>query len=131
METGSPGGAGGRQACGESPGHEGGSTTWNAAYVARAAMIKRHRLGGSNNRNLFSRGFWRLGSSRSRCWLIQFLVRAFFLTRRQPLQPHLDFSLSVWDDGEREQTCTFFGVSSDKDTYQKDTDPVGSGPHPL
>lgn len=49
---------------------------------ARAVITKHPRLGGSNNRHYFSR-FRRLGSSRSRCWLIQFLVRPLFLAYRQ------------------------------------------------
>ena len=62
--------------------------------------------------------FWRLGSPRSRCPLIQFLVRALFLAYTQLPSPCV---LTWWR--ERDIWYIFF--------FYKDTSSVRSGLHPL
>ena len=67
----------------------------NLRYVlAQATITKYHRLGSLNNKSPYLT-VWRLGSPRSRCWLIPFLVRVLFLACRQPLShcvTHMTFS---------------------------------------
>lgn len=47
--------------------------------LVQAVITKYHRQGDFHNKNLFYSEFWKLGSSRSRFWPIQFLVRSLFL----------------------------------------------------
>ena len=60
--------------------------------------------------------FWRLGSPRQRCWLIQFLVRTLFLVC--PWFPSL--CVLIWDRAK--QACV---------SAYKDTNPANQGSIPL
>lgn len=53
-------------------------TFFTGRCLSWPAIIKLNRLGGLNNRNIFLT-FWILGSPRSRCGSIQFLVSTCFL----------------------------------------------------
>ena len=63
--------------------------------------------------------FWRLGSPRSRCQLIQFLVRALFLTCRWLPSCYVL-------TGQRKRGREWTGVSS---SSHKDANPIGLRPH--
>ena len=51
---------------------------WNKSVLAQAAIIKYHRWGGLNKRNLFSVGFCRLENPSLRSSRVWFLVRVLF-----------------------------------------------------
>lgn len=76
--------------------------------LAWAVITKSHKLGVLNSKIYFSQ-FRRLGSPRSRCWLIWFLVKALFLACRQ-LPSHCPYL--VQRESRREQEEEHSGVSS-------------------